>query len=52
LKELGMTNSIELGSGKVLAGLSKKIDAAAKQPFGVNSLEDLKALETALREGN
>jgi [acyl-carrier-protein] S-malonyltransferase len=49
LKEMGMTNSIEFGAGKVLTGLSKKIDSTAPSPFNINALEDLKALEIAVK---
>lgn len=36
---------IECGSGKVLSGLLKKIDAQNTTVFGVNSLDDIKTLE-------
>ena len=49
LRELGMTNSIEFGAGKVLSGLSKKIDSTLPSPFNINALEDIKTLETALK---
>ena len=44
LKELGTQNFIELGPGKTLSNLIKKIDKDA-QTFNVSSLEDLKILE-------
>jgi [acyl-carrier-protein] S-malonyltransferase len=49
LREMGMTNSIEFGAGKVLAGLSKKIDSTMPSPFNINALEDIKALETTVK---
>jgi [acyl-carrier-protein] S-malonyltransferase len=49
LKSLHTTRMIEFGSGKVLSGLAKKIDSEAQPPFNINSLDDLKALEAALR---
>lgn len=48
-KELGVTQTIEFGAGKVLAGLAKKIDSAAPSPFNINALDDIKTLETALK---
>lgn len=48
LKKSGATQFIEMGSGKVLAGLAKKIDPVAKV-FNVNSLEELKNLESAVK---
>lgn len=49
LKELGATQMIEFGAGKVLTGLSKKIDSTTPPPFNINALEDLKTLEAALK---
>lgn len=49
MKELGATHSIEFGAGKVLSGLSKKIDSEMPQPFNINTLEDIKALEAAAK---
>ncbi|RYZ75254.1 MAG: ACP S-malonyltransferase [Proteobacteria bacterium] len=48
LKELGVTQTIEFGAGKVLSGLSKKIDSATPGPLNINALEDLKVLEAHL----
>jgi [acyl-carrier-protein] S-malonyltransferase len=48
LKAMGTTGMIEFGSGKVLAGLAKKIDSNAPAPFNINTLEDFKTLENAL----
>lgn len=45
LDELGCTRMAEIGSGKVLSGLAKKILGAEKMPtFNVNSVEELKAI--------
>lgn len=44
----GITKYVECGSGKVLQGLAKKIAGDRAQVFGLNSIADLKALETAL----
>ncbi|MCB0357325.1 MAG: ACP S-malonyltransferase [Bdellovibrionales bacterium] len=41
----GVNKAIELGHGKVLAGLVKKINAEM-EVYNINSLEDLKNLET------
>ncbi len=48
-KDLGVTQTIEFGAGKVLAGLAKKIDSAAPSPFNINALDDIKTLEAALK---
>ena len=48
LKTMGATNYIEFGAGKVLSGLAKKIDSAGPTPFNINTLDDIKNLETAL----
>ena len=48
LKELGVTRSIEFGAGKVLAGLAKKIDSTTEAPLNINTLEDIKTLESTL----
>ncbi len=45
LDELGCTRMAEMGSGKVLSGLAKKILGSEKMPtFNVNSVEELKAI--------
>jgi [acyl-carrier-protein] S-malonyltransferase len=49
LKELGATRAIEFGSGKVLSGLAKKIDSEAPTPFNINTLDELKNLESAIK---
>ncbi len=46
LKELGVTRCIEVGPGKVLAGLVKKIDSSSLSTFNIETLEDYKKLET------
>ena len=48
LRDLNCLKLIEAGPGKVLSGLVKKIDSEAFQTFNLNSLEDLKAVETEL----
>lgn len=44
----GITRYIECGAGKVLSGLTKKIAGDRAQVFGVNSLEDVRALENTV----
>jgi malonyl CoA-acyl carrier protein transacylase len=51
IKVMGASSLVEIGSGKVLSGLAKKIDSSAVAPFNVNSLDDLKALEDAVKSG-
>jgi [acyl-carrier-protein] S-malonyltransferase len=46
LLDFGVETSIECGHGKVLAGLAKKIDSEKLRVLNVNSIEDLKALES------
>lgn len=46
----GCDRYVELGAGKVLAGLAKKIAGERARVFGLNSLDDLKALEGAAKE--
>jgi len=45
MKSQGVNNFIELGWGKVLAGLNKKIDPEIKT-ININSLDDLKQMES------
>lgn len=45
LLQRGIENYIEFGTGKVLAGLAKKIAGDKARVFNLNSLDDLKALE-------
>lgn len=49
LKELGVNRSIEFGAGRVLSGLAKKIDSNVEAPLNINTLEDIMALESALK---
>jgi [acyl-carrier-protein] S-malonyltransferase len=46
LKDQGAQKMIEFGCGKVLSGLAKKIDSENIQTFNINSLEELKNLES------
>ena len=48
MKSLGGKNFIECGPGKVLAGLVKKIDSDSLKTLNINSLDELKAVETAI----
>lgn len=50
LTEAGALSFVEVGPGKVLSGLIKKIDRAARV-FSVNDAEGLDRLEQALRAG-
>ncbi len=50
LIEKGCNKFVELGAGKVLAGLAKKIAGDRANVWGLNSIEDLKALEAATKE--
>lgn len=45
----GSDRAIEVGSGKVLAGLVKKIDSANLRTFNINSLEELRTVEKELK---
>ena len=44
LKNYDAHNAIEVGSGKVIAGLVKKIDCEGIKTFNINSLAELKTL--------
>ncbi len=46
---LGATRSVEVGCGKVLAGLVKKIDAEKLTVMNFNSMDDLRAVEKSLK---
>lgn len=46
---LGASRAIEVGCGKVLAGLVKKIDSEKMTTFNMNSLDDLRLIETQLK---
>lgn len=48
LKEMGVTRCIEVGPGKVLSGLVKKIDSEGLTTFNIESIEDFKNLERQL----
>ncbi len=50
MRELGVSKCIEFGSGKVLAGLVKKIDSENIITFNLTTLEELKAAERAYSE--
>ena len=50
MKNQGAKNFIECGPGKVLAGLLKKIDSDNLKTLNTNSLEELKAVESALKD--
>ena len=45
----GCDRAIEVGPGKVLAGLVKKIDSTGLRTFNVNSLDDLRNAEKELK---
>ena len=49
LQSLGITKFVEFGAGKVLSGLSKKIDSEGLTTFNTNSLDDIHLLERALK---
>jgi len=49
LKQLGAQKMIEFGCGRVLAGLAKKIDSENIRTFNINSIEELKTLETEFK---
>ena len=49
LVHMGTRKVVELGCGKVLSGLAKKIDSANLETFNINSLDELKALEQQLQ---
>ncbi len=44
-KELGVKTLIEVGAGKVLSGLVKKIDSSELTPLNIETIEDFKKLE-------
>ena len=48
LRSLEVSKSIEFGPGKVLSGLTKKIDKENLTTFNLNSLEELKSVEKQL----
>ena len=48
LKNMGVTRCIEVGPGKVLSGLVKKIDSSSISTFNIETIEDFKKLESEL----
>lgn len=50
IRDIGALNLVEFGSGKILAGLVKKIDSEKLKTFNLNSLEDFKLLEIELNK--
>ncbi len=46
MRELGVNQIVELGSGTVLSGLIKKIDSTHFKTFNMQTIEDLKSLES------
>jgi len=50
IRDLGVERLIEVGCGKVLSGLVKKIDNERLQVLNVNSLEELKVVEAELKK--
>jgi [acyl-carrier-protein] S-malonyltransferase len=50
LHAMGVRRAVEFGSGKVLSGLAKKIDATPVITLNINSLEDIKGLEKTVKE--
>lgn len=51
-KNLGVTRFVEMGPGKVLSGLVKKIDSEAFKSFNIMSLEDIKLLEQEVKSNS
>jgi [acyl-carrier-protein] S-malonyltransferase len=49
--EMGATQSIEVGCGRVLNGLVKKIGGVKLNCLSLNSLDDLRAIESAFKGG-
>lgn len=49
LVHMGANRSIEVGCGKVLSGLVKKIDSENLKTFNVNSLEELRVIENEIK---
>lgn len=47
--QTGSNRAIEVGCGKVIAGLVKKIDSENLKTFNINSIEELRNLETELK---
>lgn len=49
MRDLGVTNIVELGSGQVLSGLIKKIDSAHFKTFNIQTINELKSLESTAK---
>lgn len=49
IRSLGCDRAIEVGCGKVLAGLAKKIDSDGLRTFNINSLDELKSAGQELK---
>lgn len=47
-RENGITTLIEVGAGKVLSGLVKKIDSSLLKPLNIETIEDFKNFENSL----
>lgn len=52
LIRMGCQNFIEFGSGKVLAGLAKKIDSSGVTTFNMTSLDEWNSLEQMIKSSN
>jgi len=46
---IGASQAVEVGCGKVLSGLVKKIDSERLRTFNINSLEDIQSLSLELK---
>lgn len=51
ITSLGATQAAEVGCGRVISGLVKKIEGEKLPVFNLNSLEDIKAFETKFKGG-
>ncbi|MGE0527114.1 MAG: ACP S-malonyltransferase [Bdellovibrionales bacterium] len=45
----GTSRAVEVGCGKVLTGLAKKIDSESLRTFNINSLDDMRTLESEFK---
>jgi [acyl-carrier-protein] S-malonyltransferase len=50
MKQMGIRLFLELGPGKVLSGLGKKIDSTSLKTFNIQNLDDIKTLEQNWKE--